>query len=67
MRVLILVVMEDALALVFDNINIKLVGVLILVVMEDALAPTVVDSQYGNSVCVLILVVMEDALAPLPK
>ena len=30
--------MEDALALVFDNINIKLVGVLILVVMEDALA-----------------------------
>ena len=39
-QVLILVVMEDALAQAITYLTAKAVGVLILVVMEDALAPT---------------------------
>ena len=50
--VLILVVMEDALALSHGKLKPNYLFVLILVVMEDALAPvesaTVVDSQYGS-------------------
>ena len=60
--VLILVVMEDALAPVNLLRESVLVTVLILVVMEDALAHTPVFEFSGDK-GVLILVVMEDALA----
>ena len=60
--VLILVVMEDALAHENNWSGKKLTYVLILVVMEDALAPISV-LLLQNCGTVLILVVMEDALA----
>ena len=61
-RVLILVVMDDALALILFMTDIKVsLNVLILVVMDDALALTV--TGYICKDAVLILVVMDDALA----
>ena len=61
--VLILVVMEDALALIKLKADLSAWRVLILVVMEDALAH-VINAQYrADGRLVLILVVMEDALA----
>ena len=62
--VLILVLMEDALAQIYMmNLNIKL-RVLILVLMEDALALFHRELLRSTSRSVLILVLMEDALAP---
>ena len=61
-RVLILVVMEDALALPVLRVGgQEYPRVLILVVMEDALAH--IDTRGRFNFEVLILVVMEDALA----
>ena len=61
--VLILVVMEDALAQKRNAFKCVFKKVLILVVMEDALALAVFDDGTVY-LAVLILVVMEDALAP---
>ena len=61
--VLILVVMEDALALLsFGTFANVFLPVLILVVMEDALAHKICYPAFITD-SVLILVVMEDALA----
>ena len=65
-EVLILVVMDDALARSRTSITQTLVYVLILVVMDDALAhDDDFDEDFGPEV--LILVVMDDALAPDPR
>ena len=61
-EVLILVVMDDALALLVNEPHVKLYWVLILVVMDDALAPVWWDDD-NQEWFVLILVVMDDALA----
>ena len=61
--VLILVLMEDALARLFDHTTkITQTKVLILVLMEDALAPILKEINRLIP-SVLILVLMEDALA----
>ena len=61
--VLILVVMEDALALLHPSVRNIVPLVLILIVMEDALAPFFCIESNSFRKKVLILVVMEDALA----
>ncbi len=61
--VLILVVMDDALALLtYGTFSQQIARVLILVVMDDALAHTILHMINKEKV-VLILVVMDDALA----
>ena len=63
LTVLILVVMDDALALGTEQGREAGTGrVLILVVMDDALAPVCCPTKVGLRI-VLILVVMDDALA----
>ena len=64
--VLILVLMEDALARLFDHTTkITQTKVLILVLMEDALALCIFSQIHERIINVLILVLMEDALAPM--
>ena len=63
--VLILVLMEDALALSGQASQKYLSAVLILVLMEDALAQNFTRFFLEKVTAVLILVLMEDALAPL--
>ena len=65
--VLILVVMEDALARKDAEVKNFEKAVLILVVMEDALAHKNYDTGLEYRGVVLILVVMEDALARLQR
>ena len=61
--VLILVLMEDALAQQASRAFVRLAIVLILVLMEDALAPEQSYCTKRHVGAVLILVLMEDALA----
>ena len=61
--VLILVVMDDALAHNMETPFVSICHVLILVVMDDALARMTFIPLSNDSSLVLILVVMDDALA----
>ena len=63
-KVLILVLMEDALAHSGKEYEVSLKFVLILVLMEDALALLRLQKTKNLYLTVLILVLMEDALAP---
>ncbi len=65
LKVLILIVLEDALGAFADSfIGFKAVEVLILIVLEDALGDRIAEIPYIRS-AVLILIVLEDALGVL--